>query len=209
MRWTSLVLVLGLTACADATSSVPPADQPAPADILDVACDGSTTTVDADAVQARTDGVHLYVENTSADELLIDWDSGGDGAKPGRSSFVFPIPPGEGKVRCQSLHDDPGSPDGWATFNVAAPAGWVSPELQCPGGMVNGNADYAPGAIGTEDPLADARKHADGLEVRQAGYRTDDNVTFVGLENGVPTHSFGYASDGQGGWLLTTTDACS
>ena len=94
-------------------------------------------------------------------------------------------------------------------FHVAAPAGWVSPELQCPGGMVNGNADYAPGAIGTEDPLADARKHAEGLEVRQAGYRTDDNVTFVGLEDGVPTHSFGYMPDGQGGWLLTTTRACS
>ena len=160
-------------------------------------------------MEAKTDGVHVVVHNASAGQLLVQWEGGGDGAGPGDTRFVFPMLPGDGEIRCQPLSGDPGSAEGWATFNVVAPPDWVDPTFECPGGSSSGNLDYAAGAVGVPDPLADARKRADGADVAEAGYGTDQSLTIVALHDGVVTETYGYSSDGQGGWLLTTTSACS
>jgi len=199
---------LVLVACAEASTPQSDPTQPA-ADVIDVRCDGTRTGVDDPLVQARSDGVHLVVHNSSGSTLLVGWSGGGDGAEPGDTRFVLPIPPGEGKIRCQPTSADPGAPGGWATFEVRAPDGWMSPEIDCPNGSVSGVRDYAEGARGAEDPLADAKDAADGADVMFAGYRTDDDVIVVALEDGVTTAVYGYVSDGHGGWLLSTTDACS
>jgi hypothetical protein len=177
--------------------------------VVEVRCDGSTTNVTTDTVQAKADGVHVIVHNTGTGQLLVQWDGGGDGAEPGDTPFVFPILPGDGKIRCQQLSEDPGSPEGWAPFRVVAPPDWVNPSLDCPGGSVMGTADYAPGAVGVQDPLADARGRAEGADVSEAGYRTEQNRTIVALQGGVVTQAYGYISDGHAGWLLSTTSACS
>jgi hypothetical protein len=204
----ALFVLAGLTSCADTSS--PATDVPVEApNTLEVECDGSTTSVTTEAVQAKADGVHVIVHNASAEKLLVGWDGGGDGADPGETRLVFPVPPGDGKIRCQRPSEDPGSPEGWATFSVVAPPDWVSPTLVCPGGSVMGTADYTPGAVGVQDPLADARKRAEGADVSQAGYRTEQNLTIVALQGGVVTEAYGYMSDGHGGWLLSTTSACS
>jgi hypothetical protein len=203
----SVFVMAGLNACA--TPSSPIADaSPDASNTLEVQCDGSTTHVSNDAVQAKTDGVDLIVHNASTGQLLVQWDGGGDGADPGDTRFVFPIPPGAAKVRCQRLSEDPGSSEGWAPFTVVAPPDWVSPTLDCPGGFVTGNGDYAPDAVGVPDPVADTRKRADGADVAEAGYGTDQSRTIVAFTDGVVTETYGYTSDGQGGWLLTTTSAC-
>ena len=96
MRWTPLVVVLALSACADAsTASAPPSEASAGA-VLDVTCDGSRTSITGSAVQAQSDGVHVRVENTTSDRLAFDWDGGGDNADPGRTSLVLAVPPGTG-----------------------------------------------------------------------------------------------------------------
>jgi len=177
--------------------------------VLDVTCDGSSTSIAGFAVQAQSDGVHVRVENTTSDRLAFDWDGGGDNADPGRASLVLDVPPGTGKARCLGLTDDPGQPGGWTTFDVIAADGWVSPELKCASGLMSqGVGDYVAGATGSKDPMAVAKQHVEGLEVQEAGYRTDESRTFIALDEGVVTHTFGFTSDGQGGWLLTTTGAC-
>jgi hypothetical protein len=197
-----------LAACA--SESPPAGDNSLPlVASLDVRCDGATTDIGSQSVQARTDGVHFVVHNTSESTLLIGWNGGGDGADPGDSRFVFPILPGEGRIRCQRTSEDPGAPGGWATFQVRPPEGWVSPTIDCPDATANGVIDYVAGARGVSDPLADVKDDANGGEVQFAGYRTDDTVTVVATLDGVPIGVYDYVSDGHDGWLRSTTTACS
>jgi hypothetical protein len=207
-----VAVCLGLASCAD-----PPADQPrsepgpAASDRLEIRCDGTSTDVVTPIVQAQADGVHVVVDNVSGGDVLTRWESGGDGAGPGRSTQVLPIPPGEGRFRClPGLPDvDPGAPGGWATFEVLPIPDWISPEIDCPGGTMNvGTFDFIAGAHGVADPLEDARERAARKEVRQAGYATMSARTFVAFERTRPTMSFDYVADGSGGWLLSGTTSC-
>ncbi len=210
MGRTTMVLVFSLlVGCGNAAT--PHASGPAAADALHVTCDGSTTEVLTPTVQAQPDGLHVRIENTSTGQVLMEWDGGGDGADPGISNKVIPIPPGNARFRCQASTPDvdPGALGGWATLEVLATPNWRSLELDCNGGIVSGNLDYAAGADGVPDPLADARRRAHTSDVRPAGYMTDQGRTFEALQGAAAVESFDYASDGHGGWLLTTTERCS
>jgi len=204
------VLLAG--ACADPISTAPTADDAS--DTLEVRCDGATTDVLTPTVQARSDGVHLVLENTSDHELFMQTDAQGDGVPPGETSMPLLILPGGSRFRCLEMSDDldPGVEGGWADCEVLAPEGWISPTLECPGGeMYGGTTDYIAGARGVADPLADAAKHfqEDGDEVVQAGYATDEERTIVLLRDGAPVAGLTYISDGHGGWLRSESYGCS
>jgi hypothetical protein len=203
-----LAVALLLAACADAGRAAGGNATP-PGASLDVRCDGATTELGAASVQARTDGVHLVVHNSSGTTLLVGWNGGGDGADPGETPFVFPILPGEGKIRCQRTSEDPGAPGGWATFEVHPPEGWVSPTIDCPDETANGVIDYVAGARGVPDPRTDVERDVSSGEVQFAGYHTDEKVTVVVSSDGVPVGAYDYISDGHDGWLRSTTTACS
>ncbi|MCD6021834.1 MAG: hypothetical protein K0R20_1544 [Actinomycetia bacterium] len=179
---------------------------------MQIRCDGATTDVLTPIVQARTDGVHLVLENTTDDELFMQTDTQGEGVPPGETSMGLPILPGSAPFRCLPVTDDldTGVEGGWARFDVLAPGGWVSPDVDCPGAGYGGVVDYKEGARGVADPLQDAPKHfrEDG-EVVQAGYATDEERTFVLLRDGEPVAGLVYVSDGHGGWLRSESFGCS
>ncbi len=204
-----VVAIVG--ACADPPVTPPTAGEAS--DTLEVRCDGATTDVLTPIVQARMDGVHLVLENTTEQELLMQTDTQGEGVPPGETSMRLLILPGSSRFRCLTLTDDldPGVEGGWARFDVLAPDGWVSPDVDCPGAGYGGVMDYVVGARGVADPLQDAPKHfrEDGDEVVQAGYATDDERTFVLLRDGEPVAGLVYVSDGHGGWLQSESFGCS
>jgi hypothetical protein len=206
---TLVVTIAG--ACADPPLTPPTAG--GASNTLEVRCDGTTTDVLTPIVQARMDGVHLVLDNTSDNELLMQTDSQGEGVQPGETSMRLLIHPGRSRFRCLTLTDelDPGVEGGWARFDVLAPDGWVSPDVDCPGAAYEGVADYAVGARGVADPIQDAPKRfrEDGDEVVQAGYATDEERTVVLLRDGEPVAGLVYISDGQGGWLRSESFGCS
>jgi hypothetical protein len=203
------LLAFVLAACANAAT--PPAS-PAVPETLEIRCDGETTEALTETVQARSDGVHIVIRNTSDLRLLTQWDSGGEGADPGETTVVLPILPGTSRFRCLEMTDDldPGIEGGWARFDVVAPEGWVSPLLDCPAGAYSGVADFVPGARGVADPVADAREQfrLEGV-VTEAGYRTEGERTFINVTPDGAKESFTYTGDEQGGWLRSGSSGCS
>jgi hypothetical protein len=218
MRPLYAALLMLLVGCADpsgAGESSPggSAQEDAPS-VLDITCDGTTTVLASERVQAQSDGVHLLIHNTSSNMLLTEWEGGehaGDGLDPGDRARTESLLPGEDRFRCLPQNSDPGQEQGgWATFTVLAPPDWVDPTLGCTGMTSQGVIDYMPDATGVDDPLADASDHASkGATVTQAGYVTNQERHFVAGTDGEMTESFVYRSDGQGGWLLSETGGCS
>jgi hypothetical protein len=221
----SLVAVagVGLTAVARLTSETDvgenratPSANPAasaPADTLVVRCDGDSTTILAPTVRARTDGVHLRVENTGNGLAFVEWVGGGVMAPLGGSRHIVEIPPGAARIRCSD--GDEGSTPDWGSFTVLEPPGWVSEtELDC-AVQVTGIIDYVPGAGDVVDPLADAIERAESMgasddaEVVPVGYVSAARRTFVVLDGGKPTMAFEYLTDGQDAWLFSGSTACS
>jgi hypothetical protein len=208
----ALVAVGALASCAQASTVAAPPSDPAPAAAVEVRCDGETTAVITPLVQAQADGVHVLIHNVSDEQVFAQSEFGGDGADPGDSEQVWAILPGEGKFRClaNTPDVDPGQPGGWGTFEVLEPPGWVSPELEgCVAGEYSGIGDYAAGARGTDDPQAEAQRKAKDGNVVQAGYATEDGRTYVAIVDGQVKQTFGFYSDGHGGWLLSETGGCS
>jgi hypothetical protein len=199
-------------ACADPVSTTTPTADGA-SDTLEVRCDGTTTDVLTRTVRARSDGVHLVLENTSDHELFMQTEAQGEGVPPGETSMRLLILPGGSRFRCLEMSDDldPGVEGGWARFDVLAPEGWVSPDVDCPGTMYQGISDYVEGVRGVADPLEDAPTHfqEDGDEIVQAGYATDEERTIVLLRDGAPVAGLVYISDGYGGWLQSESFGCS
>ena len=193
-----------------ATSTIAP--PMSAAETLEVRCDGNTTTILTPTVQAQRDGVHVLVHNVSGGRLLIEWGNGGGGAPRRDSRHVLPVPPGAARFRCTT--DLAAEADGWASFTVLEAPGWIPADLDCPS-QGTGIIDYVAGAVGVDDPLADAIRYAhatgsaDDIEVVPAGYVTAAERSFVVFEDGVQTMRLTYSSDGQGGWLLSSPTTCS
>ena len=210
-RLFALGIVVLIASCAETDDSLhPPADASAP-NVLEVRGNGETTDVLTRTVQASPDGVHVSVRNTTDETLSVSTETVGDGAEPGETSFVFPILPGGSRIRCLPMSEDNAMENGdWGSFDVLAPDGWVSPVLDCPGGTYNGVGDYAEGAKGIDDPLADAERvfRLDG-DASEAGYSTSERRTFINVVDGSPKESRGYTSDGSGGWLQSESSGCS
>jgi hypothetical protein len=207
--------LLGLVAAASCAESNPrpPADAAAP-DVLEVRCDGETTEVLTPAVRAQSDGVHVLVHNElQGERLSVTTETAGDGASPGDTSLLFPIQPGPSRIRCQRESEDNAMENGdWGMFLVIEPPGWISPSLECHGtSSYHGIADFAQGARGVDDPLADSVRHFQEQEgeVVQAGYATPTQRTFVLIRDDVAVAGLEYWSDGAGGWLQKESSGCS
>jgi hypothetical protein len=204
------LLVLAAGACADPTETTTSTGN-AP-DELEIRCDGETTEVLTPTVQAQRDGVHVLIHNSATERLSVTTETRGDGASPGDTTLIFPIPPGRSRIRCMRETDDNAMANGdWGDFEVLAVEGWISPALECPGGrMYTGFADYVAGARGVEDPLVDSKKHfrLEGSVV-EAGYDIVGERTYINVSEGHAKESLVYTSDGSGGWLQTESSGCS
>lgn len=183
IRVIAVFVVSFLVSCAN-EAAPPRSSEPVAPETFKITCDGETTEVLTPTVQARSDGVHVLLTNTSDRELLYQSPLSGEGVVPGTTAIRLPILPGPSRFRCLLLTKDvdPGVDGGWASFEVLAPAGWVSPALDCPSGAYSGVADFVPGARGVADPLVDAREQfrLEGV-VAEAGYRTESERTFINV----------------------------
>jgi len=181
-----------------------------------IVCDGSTTQVLTREVAAQPDGVHVRVTNTSSTDLTIDFgEAGGDNAPIGTHDVVGSFFPGQVRVGCwdPTVEREPFL-DG--SFTVVDPNGYFVPSMiDCGGGeAVTGYPDYVEGAAGwTGDPVDIARKHANGLlptdEVSYAGYPEQAQPQVRVVRDGAVVAVFGFFDDGQGGWLMSSYQACS
>jgi hypothetical protein len=196
------------------TDIEPPSVQPVAAEVAELTCDGSTTTLLTPRVAAHPDGVHVRVTNTSSLDLSLQVEGvGGDNAPVGERESVWPVAPGEVRLRCLDPAVDAGSPGGYVTVQVADPAGlYVSPELECTS-VVGMTPEYAEGWMGYQgDPVEAARVLLTGLfegdVVERAGYPESSEPIVRVVREGAVVGRVHLRDDGQGGWLLDTLERC-
>jgi hypothetical protein len=190
-----------------------------------VVCDGRETRVTTARVRAQPDGAHVRVENTTGARLpwLAEARAAGDGAgmgsdaPPGVSNHVLPFPPGRVAVACHGESGDPSDVPRVAIEVVDPDGVWTDTSLgEC--AQVSAIADYVAGARGRPGtPVEVARAlltERDALgpddRVERAGYRAADAPALVRLVRAERTVAvLSLIGDGNGGWLLSQTDACS
>jgi hypothetical protein len=196
------------------TDIEPPSVQPVAAEVAELTCDGSTTTLLTPRVAAQPDGVHVRVTNTSSLDLSLQVEGvGGDNAPVGERESVWQLAPGEVRLRCLDPAVDAGSPGGYVTVEVVDPAGlYVSPELGC-ASVVGMTPEYAEGWMGYQgDPVEAARVLLTGLlegdVVERAGYPGSTEPIVRIVREGAVVGSVHLRDDGQGGWLLDTLERC-
>ena len=129
---------------------------------------------------------------------------------------AWPVGPGLVQVRCLPEDADPGDKKGYVSLRIVDREGlWVSPELDCEGAVGAGVSDYAGGAAGEKgDPVHIAKRQLAGKLrpgdiVERAGYPNSSTRLVRVVRDGRTTMTVEYEPDGQGGWLSTTTTACS
>lgn len=191
----------------------------------DVVCDGSATHLPSGTVEARSDGVHIAIENVSDVDLAFQYmtqegGGGGDNADRGLTHLVLDdMPPGRLAVRCLGSDLDAGSEKGWAELEIADPHGfWVSPRLECQAGGVSSSASYAESPAGEpREPVEIAREFFDPQpadEVLAAGYPSGERRTIILVRDGRTIAAADYvdASFAGGergsGWIEDGYSAC-
>lgn len=185
-----------------------------------IVCDGRTTEVATPRVRARPDGVHITVRNetTQVEFSALDrFGAGpGDGVPPGTASFVWPLHPGIGFVRCTRYDEDPSEVPGVPLEIVDADGVWVSTDLsqKCRTASTF-SADYVEGAGGERGtPVDVGRRHfaRAGLEpgdvVEEAGYLADEEVEVRLVRDGEVIAVAKLVDDGAGGWLVPELTRC-
>ena len=194
--------------------------QPTPSETSDVvliACDGTSTTMQTPTAAAQADGVHLRIDNTSGTNLSFQMDSlGGDNADIGTTDLVAQLAPGTQRVRCQDPFGDRGSAFGWVSLEVVDPNGyWVDPALDCNGGMIgSSNIDYAQQPAGILDPIEAGRNALqhyiqEGDELKLAGYpESKGQRTVVLVRDGRVVASV-RLQRGTVGWFNPGISACN
>jgi hypothetical protein len=193
-------------------------------DVADIVCDGTTTEVLTPQVRPQSDGVHFRVNNTSGQDLAIEFARGeffafgGTNADQGTHEIDFhDVPPGEAKVRCLDAEQNSGSHEGYVPLEVVDQDGvWGPDQIQCDGDAgVVGHADYVPGAEGPHgDPVDIFRAaHTEDLqpgdEVRPGAYPDSQSPKVSVIRSGIVVAVAEYYSDGSGGWLESTYSKCA
>ena len=198
-----------------------PSAEPSPSDVgpndalaeLLVTCDGTATRIPLPRVRARADGIHVRFANTSGQALPFDVDDAtglamfGDSVPVGGGAFVYTIGTGVYHLGCGGR---------FATFAVVDPDGiYASTDLGCGNGSgTTGIVDYAESARGIQGSVLDvARLELRGLRagdlVEPAGYPAAAGERLVRVVRaGRAVAVLGYADDGHGGWLISTTRTC-
>jgi hypothetical protein len=198
---------------------VPASATPSPEvvpDVAQVSCDASATKLLTPVVAAQADGVHIRVDNSSAEDLDLEFKGlGGTGVSPGTSRVVWSLRPGTVGLRCLRPTVDPDTVGGYVPLRVEDPQHlWVSPDLDCSGGsQVGSGAAFPPGMTGEKgDPVDIARRTATGLlasdVAEYAGYPKADERQVRVVRDGAIVAVFRFMPDGQGGWLEDSFEAC-
>jgi len=195
---------------ADASPGASPDD--ALVELL-VTCDGTATRIPLPRVRARPDGIHVRFANVSGQMQPFDVDDAtglamfGDSVPIGGGVSVFTIGTGVYRLGC-------GGPS--IPFAVVDPDGvYASSDLGCGNGSgTTGTVDYAETARGRQGSVVDvARLELRGLRpgdlVEPAGYPAAAGERLVRVVRaGRAIAVLGYADDGHGGWLISTTRTC-
>src|SRR5919204_365608 len=181
--------------------------------VANVTCDATNTEVATPVVEPQPDGVHISVQNTSGTNLGIEVkDVGGENATAGTSETVWQFGPGTYQVRCTPNGNE--APGAYQALEVQDPEHlWVSNELDC-NAVTGVNADYVPGATGDKTPPIELlQEHVTGLEpndvLEAAGYSDAPNPQVRVVRDGTVIAVYQFMSDGQGGWLLSSSQQCS
>src|SRR5919198_97711 len=181
--------------------------------VANVTCDATNTEVATPVVEPQPDGVHISVQNTSGTNLGIEVkDVGGENATAGTSETVWQFGPGTYQVRCTPSGNEAPSP--YQSLEVQDPQHlWVSNELDC-NAVTGVKADYVPGATGDKTPPIELlQEHVTGLEpndvLEAAGYSEAPNPQVRVVRDGTVIAVYQFMSDGQGGWLLSSSQQCS
>lgn len=195
MRKLLVVGLLALAACgretADVVLAVPSVS--ALPTVAEAVCGADGLAVRTPTVAAQTDGVHVRVVNTTAEEAALVYEEGPQGAGGGHNlpaigtTLVLAVAPGSFSLGCGPLRAGRPAPD--ATVEVLDPEGlFVVNQPYCE--QYSGStAEIDPAMRGEPDPLVAAgdRLHAiagDG-DVRPVGYPEGDE------------HRYGLFRDGE------------
>jgi hypothetical protein len=185
-------------------------------------CDGATTKLDAPAVKAQPDGVHMTIVNTSGEDLGFSvslWSGGGFGENAPRSKGkrILSLPPGEVKIGCPDPEFEGDPTDGLPTLTVVDPTSlYVPKELQCTSETAIGSShDYAEDATGDKRNPVEivAARFEDELapedKVVRAGYPDEGGDPTIAIRRegrtGVAVHLFGNEKEG---YLIDSEDIC-
>jgi hypothetical protein len=191
-------------------------------DVADIVCDGTTTQVLTPQVKPQPDGVHFRVDNTSGQDLAIQFGKGdffsfgGDNAFQGSHEIDFhDVPPGEAKVRCLDAEKDAGSDEGFVPLEIVDQDGvWASETLQCPADVTSVQVLIAEGVEGYKgDPIDAARERYASLirpsdELRPVGYPEGSEPKVALIRDGDVRAVFDFISDGADGWLSPSYSGC-
>jgi hypothetical protein len=188
-----------------------------PAAVAEFTCDASGTIAPShSAVAAQPDGVHIAVTNIGDSPVAFSIaELGGDGVEAGeRKETIWQIPPGTMTVSCSVVTGGGTGVASSASLDILDPDGsFVPAELGCPDASSSQISDYGEGAVGIGgDPVEVARQHLSGLEfddrVQRAGYPMSEFPLVRVIRDGDVVASATFISDGQGGWLVETLNAC-
>jgi hypothetical protein len=161
--------------------------------------------------------VHISVDNSTGKDLALQIDNfGGDNAPAGSTALVRPIPPGSYRVACVDVHLPNLSPIDYQDLEVQDPAGiWVPTDLACSsGGGVAASGSFVPGAVGVQGtPVEVVTTSISGLlptdVIEPAGYpATTDEANVRVVRDGNVVATYHLFTDGQGGWLIDSAEAC-
>lgn len=201
---TTIVAAPSPSAAPSPTAAISPVETPA---VLQVACDGTHTSIVVPVVRAQPDGVHLRFDNTSG--IALDYsieDVGGDSVPIAGGAFTFLFAPGTYRLSCAK---------DLVGFEVVDPAGiYNAAACADPGSGTTGTSDYGQGATGMRGTVLDvARRQVRGLTagdvIELAGYPQAKGDRLVRVVHGTTVlAALTYADDGHGRWLLGTVRMC-
>jgi hypothetical protein len=195
------------------------------ADLARVSCDGETTRVLTPRVRPQRDGIHVRFENDAGHPLSYSikaarGDGSGADVPLNGVDAVVALPPGELTIACFDPRSpaDPSDEEGARIEAVDAREIWTPTLLSstCET-AVSTIADYPVGAAGergsTEEVARRFLEKQDVLEagdvVEKAGYPEQEQQVVRLVRDGETLAVLDFLSDGDGGWLLSTTNACS
>lgn len=230
----TLVVVAGCGASEPASRPVPSSSgETAPAtaealalpELARIACDAETTDVLTPRVRPQRDGIHLRFENRAGKPLAYSVESRRGGGRGGGvdaqgTDAVVPLPPGPLAVACfdPEASDDPSEKER-SEVEVVDPLGLWTPSVlssTCKTAVAT-TADYASGAEGEGGaPFEVTRRFLerrgvleDGDIVEAAGYPEQKEAIVRLARDGETLAVLEFMSDGEGGWLLSTVNACT
>lgn len=198
---------------------------PLPPDVARIVCDAETTAVATAQIRPQRDGIHLRFENRAGKPLSYSVESkrgGGQGADlpPQGREVIVHLPPGQLTVACFDPHsnEDP-SEQKRSELDVSDPQGLWTPavlSLTCTMGVAT-TSDYAAGAKGERLPPVELARRflkergilTDDDTVEAAGYPEQDAAVVRLERDGETLAVLEFMSDGNGGWLPSTVNACA